>query len=446
MKIVTSYNVRIKTEYISALKDTVAIYTDAVRFFIDVVLKEWDHIHSLRSLEAQSYIESVSHRTAQHDEIIYSFDESYPKMPSYLRRAAITTAIGKVRSYKSNLTNWEAEDPATRGKAPSIPKLTAEMPAFYKGGMFKRTGDYIARLKLFIHNDWQYINVGLRKCDVDYILHHCSLRQEMAPVLRHNHKVWELSFSYKEEHKINQTLLSDRLILAVDLGINNPCTCSVMASDGTVLGRHFYKAPVEEDSLNHKLNKLKKAQQHGSRKMPKLWASVNGMNTKLSRDTADFIIATAVLYNVDVIVMEHLDTDGKKRGSKKQRLHMWKKQAVQKQVELQAHRLGIRISHVCARNTSRLAYDGSGRVERGTYMSGTEERYNYSICTFKTGKQYNCDLNASYNIGARYFIREILKSLPEKAGLHILAEVPECSKRSTCTLSSLIKLCAVLAA
>ena len=215
-----------------------------------------------------------------------------------------------------------------------------------------------------------------------------------------------------------------------------------MDSDGTVLGRHFYKAPVEEDSLNHKLNRIKKSQQHGSRKMPKKWASVNGMNTRLSKNTANFILDIAVLYNVDVIVMEHLDTSGKKHGSKKQRLHMWRKQAVQKQVELQTHRLGIRISHVCARNTSKLAFDGSGKVLRGM----DADLNTYSLCQFTTGKIYNCDLNASYNIGARYFIREILKSFSEMERLSILAKVPECDKRSTCTLSSLIRLRAVLAA
>ena len=64
----------------------------------------------------------------------------------------------------------------------------------------------------------------------------------------------------------------------------------------------------------------------------------------------------------------------------------------------------------------------------------------YSLCKFKNGKVYNCDLNASYNIGARYFIREILKSLPATVRLDIEAKVPECSKRSTCTLSTLINL------
>ena len=69
---------------------------------------------------------------------------------------------------------------------------------------------------------------------------------------------------------------------------------------------------------------------------------------------------------------------------------------------------------------------------------------NYSICEFQTGKIYNCDLNASYNIGARYFVREIIKSLPATDGQRITAKVPGCAKRSTCTLSTLISLQAEL--
>ena len=69
----------------------------------------------------------------------------------------------------------------------------------------------------------------------------------------------------------------------------------------------------------------------------------------------------------------------------------------------------------------------------------------FNVLVFQNGKVYNCDLSASYNIGSRYFIREILKSLPERVGLDLAAKVPQVSKRSTCTWSTLINLYAVLA-
>lgn len=135
-------------------------------------------------------------------------------------------------------------------------------------------------------------------------------------------------------------------------------------------------------------------------------------------------------------IFEHLDTKGKKRGSKKQKLQMWKKNTLQKIVEHKAHKNGIRVSHICAWGTSRLAYDGSGKVLRGKEANlGT-----YELCKFPNGKIYNCDLSASYNIGARYFIREIQKILPAKVWSDIVAKVPECQKRTQCTYNTLLEI------
>lgn len=121
---------------------------------------------------------------------------------------------------------------------------------------------------------------------------------------------------------------------------------------------------------------------------------------------------------------------------------MWKARYVQSMVTDKAHRLGMRISRVNAWGTSRLAFDGSGKVLRGKESSKTKG--NYSLCEFSTGKIYNCDLNATYNIGARYFIREIIKTFSATKRQRLLAKVPEAVYRSTCTLSTLISLDAEL--
>ena len=137
-------------------------------------------------------------------------------------------------------------------------------------------------------------------------------------------------------------------------------------------------------------------------------------------------------FKVDVIVMEHLDLAGRKRGSKRQRLHHWRAKYVQQIVEHQAHRCGTRIRRVCSWNTSKLAFDGTGDVTRDTD--------NYSMCTFQTGKRYSCDLSASYNIGARYFLREYEKSISATRWRCIAAKVPSCAKRITRTLDTLFGL------
>lgn len=60
--------------------------------------------------------------------------------------------------------------------------------------------------------------------------------------------------------------------------------------------------------------------------------------------------------------INRMDVGGKKRGSKKQKLHHWKCRDVQAIVTDKAHRLGIRMSRICAWGTFALAYDGSGKV------------------------------------------------------------------------------------
>lgn len=416
------------------MDETVNIYREAVDYLIVVVNDNWSDIKRLGDmLSRKSFVEKLILKTKSNIPVYKDFEKRFYKFPCYLRRSAIADAIGKVSSYKSNLANWSEE---TGKRKPSIPKAGRSFPVLYRGNCFREIdGDkYACEIKAFVRNTWDWITVELRKSDVDYIEHHCSSRTKKAPSLVKHGKCWSLSFPFEEKRDL---VTEVKTILSVDLGINNACTCCAMSPDGTILGRRFLKLSREQDSLEHAINRIKKAQQSGSRRMPRLWAKAKGINDDIASKAAQFIIDTATYYNADCIVFEFLDLNKKRRGSKKQALHMWKARAVQSIVTDKAHRLGMHISHVCAWGTSRLAFDGSGRVVRG--IDG-----NYSICRFTSGKIYNCDLSASYNIGARYFIREIIKSLPEKVGLALEAKVPQVARRSTCTYSTLISLVAEL--
>ena len=120
----------------------------------------------------------------------------------------------------------------------------------------------------------------------------------------------------------------------------------------------------------------------------------------------------------------------------RQKLHMWKKSSVQKITEHKAHRLGMRVSRVCAWNTSALAYDGSGEVRR--------DPGNRSLAVFTNGKQDNSDLSASYNIGARYLIREHIKPVPETERSALEAKVPAVRRRTSCVYADLLALIRVM--
>ena len=449
MKIFSTYSIKIK-HYNHIFKETVRCYRLAVDFFVEIALKEWETLQEIPSLNLrQSCMEQLCVRTSKRPMPLYPFEDArkvFYKFPCYLRRAAINEALGKVSSYKSNLENWENTPVVSRGKMPSKPCAGNVYPVLYRKAMYQRENPYQASIKVFTRNTWDWLTVDLNKGDVDYITHHCLSRKECAPTLQKRGHEWFLDFPFEENVKLATTPIEDTIAIAVDLGINNACACSAMLADGTIVARKILNLPTEKDSLNHAINRIKKAQRVGNHKMPRLWAKAKGINQHIAVLTAQYIIDFAILYSADVIVFEHLDLKGKKKGGKKQKLHLWKAQTVQALVTHKAHRYGMRVSRVNAWGTSALAFDGSGRVERGTYLQDGIEKYNYSICTFTTGKIYNCDLNASYNIGARYFIRERLKSLSETIRLGIEAKVPQCTKRTTCTLSDLISLNAVMGA
>ena len=72
---------------------------------------------------------------------------------------------------------------------------------------------------------------------------------------------------------------------------------------------------------------------------------------------------------------------------------------------------------------------------------GEEMRYDrIPSCVYLEGKRYNCDLSASCNIGARYFIRELLKPLSATERSLLEAKVPSVKRRTSCVYADLRKL------
>lgn len=444
MKIISSYATKI-VGHNDIFAETINVYRKALAYVIEVCDKEWEHISQIELSKLQiNAIESLIHSTNNNIAKYLDFDSLFYKFPSYLRRDVISTALGKVKSYHSNLANWNATSQKT-GKPPRLNKHHHEYPCMFRTNMYQEVMDNWALIKIFHQNDWIWLPVQLRQQDVKYLKKYWSHSKAKAPILEKKGRAYYLRFAFEERIPLSETHIMDQRILAVDLGYNTDATCSVMTSDGTILARKFINFSSEKDHLYHGLNKLKQQQRrYGSKSTSKIWRYLNRCNTDLSIKIAIAITSLATEYNVDAIVFEYLDFKGKKmRGSKAQRLHLWRKNGIQDLVTHKAHRCGIRISRICAWNTSRYAYDGSGTLERDVT--------NKALATFKNGKQYNCDLSASYNIGARYFIREILKTdrpkpLSQKIRSRVVANVPDCEKRTTCTLSTLWSLSAELKA
>ena len=422
---------------------TVEIYNQALSFIIDVIDIEFADLveHNVKSIVPA--VEKLIHQTKQNPLPKYNdFDTIFYKFPSYFRRNAIATALGKVKSYRSNTANWEEEKKIVltsgkkfKKKPPTLQLEHKEFPVFYKGNMFSRIDETNAHIKVYKNNDWVWIPITFKSHDLfkrgvyDW--------KECNPKLTKVGKKYFINFSYEKNVELNTTKLKDQISISVDLGITNSAICVAMKADGTVIGRKFINEPVEKDRLFTMTNKLRKAQRvSGYISAPNYWRRISGLQTQIIHHTCHEIVSFAKEMKADVIVFEFLNNMKVPKGffgAKKLRfkLRYWRQTAIQKKVQEMAHYEGIRVRRMNPRNTSALAFDGSGKVVR----NGKKD-----LCTFATGKVYHADLNASYNIGARYFIKEYQKTISEKKWLSLQAKVPELAKRTSQTLSSLISL------
>ena len=427
MKAASSYGVEIRKQNI-CFRKTMDIYRQAVMYLTEALDMAWEELSLIENARRRFNAAEHMVHTTKNNMARFDFDQQFPKMPSYLRRSAIQAALGTISSCRSR------REP---GK-PYLPKKTHAMPVFYREVMYREgeKGSDLAYLKLYDGHDWIWREVRLLHTDMEYLRKHWAHEKASAPTLEKKHKKYFLRFTFEEQVTLPQIPAEQQRICAVDLGINTDAVCSIMTGDGTVLARRFISFPGDKDRIGHVLGRIRRKQREHGSSCRSLWNYAVRLNGGLAKETAGEIIRFAKENQADVIVFEHLEMKGKIRGSKKQRLHLWRKRDVQRRCEHLAHRNGMRFSRVCAWNTSALAFDGSGKVKR--------DPDNHSLCVFPNGKRCNCDLSASYNIGARYFIRERIKPLPETARSLLEAEVPAVMRRTSCVYADLLTLNSVV--
>ena len=431
MHLTSSYGMKLKGDF-KALETSIELYRKSLQMLIPIIDNGWDLISECRYINQKyNLIEKWIHNTRT-NHARFDFDEQFPKFPTYLRRSAIAKALGIVSSYRSNLENWEREG---KGQVPKLSLTHFTYPAYYKGNLF-RNFDPIRQtieLKVFKNGDWVYEVYQLKNSDCTYYQNYLTGKKQNVPIIQKKGRRFYATFSYEEETALvpEESIVK---ICAVDLGLNTDATCSIMDKNGTVYARKFISFSKEHDRLHTQLGRIKRNQKRGSRHNKSLWRKASGIGQDIADKTAKSIFEFGNEHGVDAFVLEYLDFKGKNTVK---RAHFWRYKRIYKALCQKAHQNGLRVARVNARNTSRLAFDGSGWSKRGREITPDTP---YSMMQFITGKIYNADLNASYNIGARYFIKHLLKTVTVTQRLALEAKVPQVAKRSTCTLSHLINL------
>ena len=212
MQITSSYSVEIRKQGL-CFRKTFEAYRSAAACLITVFDSVWEELEAAGNAKrrfntAEHLVHSTKKNAARFD-----FDRRFPKMPSYLRRAAIQFALGAVSSYRTRLKAWETAsrcEEGGRGSGPSgqgrpvLESRNHAMPVFYHDVMYKAggTGSDQAKLKLFDGRDWVWREVRLKHTDMEYLRKHWCGKKASAPVLEKRYGKYFLRFTYTEEAKL----------------------------------------------------------------------------------------------------------------------------------------------------------------------------------------------------------------------------------------------------
>jgi len=380
---------------------TTTEYRAYCRALMGVVMTHWPQIAAAKS--QSSVVEALTHRTKRNPDPKYAyFSRRFHKFPSYLRRAAIRFVIGQVSSYLSRYDAWQAGERRFPEERP--PRLEANggaNPCLYRGQMMKWGAGYASvEVKLFDGREWLWHTAPIKRRG----RRDPNLSKLLNPtLLAMGKKVW-LSVPHQLEKPSSprwEDPTADKA-LGVDLGINKSASMAVVDRVGTVTHRGFIHPGADMDQRDKLLDAIrKKASLTGKLSegfCKNLYRKAVALNTEIARKAARGILDAAIHYGVRVIVFERLKgfrpVGGRYRSSLRKRFHTWLHRLVHRIVTQQAEELGIRVVTVSPWGTSKYAFDGSGRVQR--------DSQNAALARFSTGKCYDADLNAAYNIAAKH--------------------------------------------
>lgn len=412
----------------SLMRSTVSEYRLFCRALSIVVLNNWPKLSQATSFAAA--VERLMHPTAKNPRPrhLYFIDRFY-KFPSYLRRAAIEFVKGQVSSYLTRYDAWlDGERSSPTAKPPVFNPVAGCYPALYKGQLLKLDDAFtVASIKLWDGREWLWHEVPIKATRERH-----KLGKVMSPALVVGR---DCHLSVPVELCPERLPSVDRAC-AVDVGINTLATASIIASSGTVAARGFFHPAADIDRRNKRATLIRQK----ARKTAKLhkgfcrglYRKARHINEQIAQITSKQVVQFALDNHADVIVLEDLKSwrprGGRKRSALRQKFHNWLHRRLAQLIEQKFEERGGRVVYVYARGTSSWAYDGSGLLKRDPKQ--------YEMATFSTGKQYNCDLNASYNIGARYWAMKL--KLTDRKGQQSAQGKSSCAEpRIPVTLSTL---------
>lgn len=344
------------TEKRAALHATAAVLNQARAFYIDFFLA---HAHKLAErvpYYSEQHLEMRERAISAHELLTWAeactvatrghpdpwegwnFTERFPAMPFIYRRSVIKDAIGKVRSYLSNVANWRQSN-KKKGR-PGLPGAR-DHPTLYQGtcSLQLESSDphgRFVRLKVYDGHGWRWVNYPVKGSR--YFQQRLSeeMWEHKSPVLVLRAHSAELHFPQTREiaaRKVRESKLDPDLVtVAVDLNVKNLAVLTVR-QHGTIIDTIFVTDHGLDQHRYRHLKRIAKKQwqsgkpvksEHSSKQ---LWQHVRRMNEDAAHKVARIIVSVCARYPGCVLLFERLRKIRAKGASKSRRTN--RKQANQ---------------------------------------------------------------------------------------------------------------------
>ena len=317
------------------LDETAQVLNAGRRFYIEFFLahaetfKETVVFYSNKHLEMRerpisshellTWAEAATVATADHPRPWegWNFTEQFPEMPFVYRRSLIQDAIGKVRSYLSNLANWE-QTKKKKGR-PGLPGASNH-PTLYKGTLTLdleqlNTQGHFIQLKVYTGSRWEWHNYPVQASRYfEQRIKEASWERE-SPKLVLRKKNAELHVPQTKTIEAKKVVASkqdpDLVTVGVDLNVRNLAVMTVR-QHGEIIETAFVRDHGLDQARYRHLKKISKKQflsgkpVKGEHSNQQLWAHVRRMNEDAAHKVARVIASICATYPGCILIFERL--------------------------------------------------------------------------------------------------------------------------------------------
>jgi IS605 OrfB family transposase len=378
--------------------------------------------------ELLTWAESLTVATAAHPHPLssYNFSEQFPEFPFIYRRSVIKDALGKARSYLSNLANWNASG-AKKGQ-PGPPSARSH-PTLYDQACYldldgtdlhPRKHTCFARLKVYTGTEWQWHHYPVKLNRYFEARWRDPAWESQSPKLILRKKSAALHFPQVKKvaaKKVKESKEDPHLVtVAVDLNVKKLAVITVRQDERIIESVFVRDHGLDQARFRHLKRIAKKQGQSGKpvkseHSNQQLWGHVRRMNEDAAHKVSRSIADVCAKYPGCVLLFERLRKIKPKGASKSRRMN--RRQANQLRGKInryakdKAYVQGTVTVEVNPHGTSQYCSRCGAKGERFSYQGGKRIQV-------KWGKLFGCpmchfevdaDWNASVNVH-RSFYRE----------------------------------------